>query len=184
MSQKKSKATPKVTNCETCGKVLSYTTKKPKYCKEHQPGKQYRHTTKSSRNTHLFERSVFKIIEEVLICDAVRNGYHTWLKSPKGEPLQLDWYCNCGVEVAFEIQGEQHFKWIKYFHKTYADFEYQVLCDRIKDDECRKRGVYLFKINYGTKVNLEYILALLRANNCFIELVRRGAVKKKHVEKE
>lgn len=172
----------KTTICRVCGKKLTYKTKAPLYCKEHKPEKEYRHTTKSSKNIHKNERNVFNIIENIIICDAIRNGYYTWIKSPKGEPLQLDWYCNCGIEIAFEIQGEQHFKFNRYFHKTYADFEYQQQCDKIKEEKCRKRGVYLFKINYDTKVDIKYILSLLKANECLTELIRRGAINKKYIE--
>jgi hypothetical protein len=181
-SSTKKKSTTKSTRCQTCGKEISYSTKKPLYCKEHRPPKQYQHTTKSSRNTHLYERSIFKVIESVIIAGACRNGYYTWLPSPKGEPMQLDWYCNCGIEIAFEIQGEQHYSFNKFFHKTQADFDYQVLCDNLKEDLCRKRGVYLFKIRYGTKVDAAYIIALLKANGCMPELIRHGAIKKNLLE--
>jgi hypothetical protein len=175
-------ATNKKTNCVTCGKELTYRTKKPLYCKAHQPPKQYKHTTKKGRDLHQYERSIFKVLEEVIICDAIRNGYYTWLKSPKDEPMQLDWYANCGVEIAFEIQGEQHYSYNKYFHRTMADFEYQVACDNLKEELCKKRGVCLIKIRYGTKVDTDYILKIIKANGCFPELVRRGAIKNKYID--
>jgi hypothetical protein len=178
MPKKKTSQPAKKTVCSTCGKELTYTTKKPLYCKEHKPEKQYRHTTKRSRNTHQFERSVFNVIESVITCDAIRNGYYTWLRSPKGEPMQLDWYMNCGIEIAFEIQGEQHYQFTKYFHKTIADFEYQVLCDKLKEEVCKKRGVHLFMIRYGTKVTADHILAILKANGLLPELIRCGAINK------
>jgi hypothetical protein len=160
--------------CKNCGIEVSYRTKKPTYCKECRPKKYNR------RTIHRYERSVFLVIEDVIICDAIRNGYYTWLLSPKGEPMQLDWYANCGVEIGFEIQGEQHYQFNKYFHKTKNNFEYQVTCDQLKESLCKKRGLILFKIRYGTKVNADYVISLLKESKCFNELARRGAINNKY----
>lgn len=181
MATKKKSTGSKITYCKTCGKEIAYKTKKPDFCLEHRPAKEYRHTTKRAHNQHLYERAIFKIIEDVIICDAVRNGYFTWLLSPKKEPLQLDWYARCGVEVAFEIQGEQHYEFNKYFHRNQAAFEYQVACDKLKAEQCRKRGVFLFPIRYDTKVNALYLLKLLREAGCLTELIRHNAINAKYL---
>jgi hypothetical protein len=138
--------------------------------------------TTGGSQLHLREKRIFKVIESVIICDAIRNGYYTWLKSPRGEPMQLDWYCNCGIEVAFEIQGVQHYKFVKFFHKTRENFEYQQLCDKAKKDKCKKRGVFLFIIDDKVKVNRKYIFSLIKEASILPELVKRRAISRRILE--
>lgn len=64
--------------------------------------------------------------------------------------LQLDGY-NKELNVAFEYQGEQHFKFVKYWHKTEERFKIAQQRDILKTELCKK-----FKIN---KIDVTYLVA-------------------------
>ena len=71
-----------------------------------------------------------------------------WLKNPvTGKNLELDGYCE-EVKVAMEANGIQHYKIVKYFHKTKNDLDKQQVNDRIKVEECKKRNIDLIIIPY------------------------------------
>ena len=59
--------------------------------------------------------------------------------------LQLDGYSE-KLGIAFEHQGEQHFRFIPYFHSTEAKFRAQKSRDRRKRKLCRARGILLIEI--------------------------------------
>jgi hypothetical protein len=70
-----------------------------------------------------------------------------WMPGPRGPPLELDGYCE-DLMLAFEYQGIQHYIEVKFFHRADGDFDYQVLCDKIKVDTCGLRGVQLIVIPF------------------------------------
>lgn len=76
----------------------------------------------------------------------------SWLKNPKtGRSLELDCY-NEELKIAGEYNGEQHYKYRPFFHKTEADFEEQVYRDKIKVEECKKNGITLLIIPFTVKL--------------------------------
>jgi hypothetical protein len=69
-----------------------------------------------------------------------------WLKNPEtGKSLEIDCF-NEELEIGFELQGAQHYKPIKHWGGEKA-FARTIRRDNHKLTECRKRGVYLFKID-------------------------------------
>lgn len=71
----------------------------------------------------------------------------TWLRNPlTNRSLELDGYD--GKSVAFEADGQQHFVYPNRFHRTYADFLYQIKKDKLKTQLCQRRGVHLIRIPY------------------------------------
>ena len=75
------------------------------------------------------------------------------LKFPKDRPsflnrLELDGH-NKELQLAFEYNGEQHYRYIPHFHrKGIKDFLSQHFRDRIKKDLCERNGVELIIIPY------------------------------------
>lgn len=59
--------------------------------------------------------------------------------------LELDGYSE-KLNLAFEHQGHQHYKYIPFFHKSIEDFEYRKELDERKKEICEKRGVNLICI--------------------------------------
>lgn len=78
-----------------------------------------------------------------------RNYYPDWLKeSSAAVRLQLDFFIP-EINVAVEVQGEQHFRFVEYFHKDLAGFAASQKRDQDKAYLCKMNGVKLYEIfNY------------------------------------
>ena len=59
--------------------------------------------------------------------------------------LELDGF-NSEHNIAFEHNGEQHYKHKPRYHKTIEAFEHQVARDKQKYNRCKKLGIKLFII--------------------------------------
>ena len=81
-----------------------------------------------------------------------------WLINNEGNKQELDGY-NAELNLAFERDGEQHYKYVKYFHKTEEEFRKRQNDDVIKTNLCEKYGITLIRIPYTVKYNdtLDYI---------------------------
>jgi hypothetical protein len=78
--------------------------------------------------------------------------HFTGIGFPKLRPvwlggLELDGYCE-SLNLAFEYQGEQHYRYVEYFHKTPEELEKQTERDFRKQTLCQGRGVILIQIPY------------------------------------
>lgn len=62
-------------------------------------------------------------------------------------PLSLDGYSK-KLKIAFEHQGQQHYQFIKRFHKNIEKFEKQKTHDLIKKKWCEQNGIKLITIPY------------------------------------
>lgn len=90
----------KTTECIDCNKIIEYKTNKPKRCTEckenraRKKGKANRKNNKKSSYAQWSkEYTMFQILDELMPEELyVRNGYYSFLISPKGEPMQLDIY--------------------------------------------------------------------------------------------
>lgn len=76
--------------------------------------------------------------------------------------LQLDGYSET-LQLAFEYNGEQHYKFPNFWHKSYDQFIRQVQNDRYKKTLCLHLGITLLIIPYTVPNGEipEYIAALL-----------------------
>jgi len=160
---------PKITHCKGCGKEISYQTKPPQYCAECKT----KTTTKHKKGPFKWKKEahLFHILGE--LCknyECIYNGYYSWLVSPKGEPMQLDWYCP-ELKVAVELQGRQHYEYSNYFHKSKRAFRYLQECDALKVVQCTEHGVKLIIVKYDNTITKEYMLTKLREQIPDIEKV-------------
>jgi hypothetical protein len=78
-----------------------------------------------------------------------------------GSNLELDIY-NEELKIAIEYNGQQHYKYVPFFHKNYEHFLNQKYRDEIKRMLCRQNGIHLIEISYElpptdieTKIRLE-----------------------------
>lgn len=79
----------------------------------------------------------------------IRPGF---LRNNKtGKNMELDGY-NGDLKLAFEYQGQQHYNFSPYFHKTEEKFAEQVYRDRLKKELCEKNEIKLVEIPF----NIEY----------------------------
>lgn len=74
-----------------------------------------------------------------------------WLKQKRtGQNLELDGYCS-ELKLAFEYDGEQHYKYPNVFHKTKQEFNDQQDRDALKEALCAREGVSLLRIREDVK---------------------------------
>ena len=72
------------------------------------------------------------------------NHRPEWLQTTSGMRLELDFYIP-DLNVAFEIQGRQHYEFVRHFHIDYDGFKRQLERDRIKREICARMGVVLYE---------------------------------------
>jgi len=72
--------------------------------------------------------------------------------SVTGKALELDCY-NEDLRLAVEYNGKQHYEYVKFFHKSRADFQNQMYRDRMKREICVKLGIILIEVPYNIKPN-------------------------------
>jgi hypothetical protein len=64
--------------------------------------------------------------------------------------LELDGY-NSELGLAFEYQGQQHYKYVPYFHKNKEAFYNQKYRDYMKRVMCKDNGIKLIEVPYDVK---------------------------------
>jgi very-short-patch-repair endonuclease len=77
-----------------------------------------------------------------------------WLINPKtGRRMEIDCYCK-EMRLGVEIDGEQHHRYIPYFHKKgYSEFEAMQERDMMKNVLIKKRGINLIRLPYTVPDN-------------------------------
>jgi hypothetical protein len=112
-----------------------------------------RHAEPSVQGAQLFFMAISKLQRQIgcLIrfdfseFNVRENIRPIWLTSDRGERLELDFYIP-ELSIAFEVQGEQHFRFTPLYHATEADYFAQVRRDAAKRELCIKRGIDLFEV--------------------------------------
>ncbi len=62
------------------------------------------------------------------------------------ERLELDFYVE-ELEVAIEVQGQQHYRFVPLFHGDFDGFKKRLVYDEQKRIICAKRGIRLFEVS-------------------------------------
>lgn len=88
---------------------------------------------------HLFDKQFIKIRPE-------------WLLTLEDTYLEIDHY-NEELKLAIETNGEQHYKYIPYFHRTFSDYTKRILYDEYKKFKCAKLGINFITIPYTVNYN-------------------------------
>ncbi|OAH63276.1 hypothetical protein [Domibacillus aminovorans] len=84
-----------------------------------------------------------------------------WLINPKtGNHLYADIYIK-SLNLVIEYDGEQHFKYIPYFHKTFERYLEQVKRDEIKTNLLCEKKVPLIRFRFDDEITEKSILAKL-----------------------
>ena len=77
-----------------------------------------------------------------------------------GTQLTLDFY-NHTQKIAIEVQGAQHLKFVKHFHKTRANFVRQIRRDNKKLEFCEINEIKLIEIYPDDELSTEFFEKLL-----------------------
>tara|TARA_R110001592_G_scaffold43363_1_gene140569 strand:+ start:80 stop:481 length:402 start_codon:yes stop_codon:yes gene_type:complete len=102
-----------------------------------------------------FQAEVRKYIYKYWKYDAVYEEFRVI-----GTQLSLDFY-NHTKKIAIEVQGAQHLKFVKHFHKTRANFVRQLRRDDKKIDFCEMNSIELLLIYPEDELSEEYFANLL-----------------------
>jgi len=70
-----------------------------------------------------------------------------WLKNERGKQMELDGFAP-SINLAFEYQGQQHFKYVSLFHLQPSDFRKRQRDDEQKRELCSAHGVKLLEIPF------------------------------------
>lgn len=94
--------------------------------------------------------------------------------NPKtGYTLELDMYSS-ELHIASEYQGEQHFKFSKYFYgDNYSKFEYRLYKDEIKRQYCEQYNCPLLEIPYTAntdKKKIDLMVEFFRQHNIYYKI--------------
>ena len=68
-----------------------------------------------------------------------------WMANENGQRLELDFFIE-ELSVAIEVQGQQHYSFVKHFHKDYQSFLDQVKVDKQKKNICKRNMVILMHV--------------------------------------
>jgi hypothetical protein len=97
-----------------------------------------------------------KVLEEIFgttFPKARPNILRNSVTSENGSDFNLELDCyNERLKLAVEYNGQQHYKYIPYFHKTRDAFQNQKYRDYMKRDLCQKNGIMLIEVPYTVKV--------------------------------
>ena len=89
--------------------------------------------------------------------NVVKEVTFDWLINDKsGKHMWFDFYIPT-IKTAVECDGEQHFKWVKYFHKTYDDFLNSIKRDRKKEKLAIYHGIKVVRFNYLQNIDSEFV---------------------------
>ena len=77
-----------------------------------------------------------------------------------GTQLSLDFY-NHTRKIAIEVQGAQHLKFVKHFHKTRANFVRQIKRDNKKLEFCEINNIELIEIYPDDELSEEFFAKIL-----------------------
>lgn len=67
--------------------------------------------------------------------------------------LSFDFY-NDTSQFILEVQGKQHYKYVKFFHGNVGNFDIQQINDKLKNRVCKEVGIKFVTIDSDTKEDL------------------------------
>lgn len=102
-----------------------------------------------------FQKEVKKYLYKYWKYDLVYEEFRV-----AGTQLSLDFY-NHTQKIAIEVQGAQHLKFVKHFHRTRANFVRQIRRDNKKLDFCELNEINLLEIYPDDKLCEEFFIDLL-----------------------
>lgn len=99
------------------------------------------------------EDDLFEVLAEEMPFQFIHSQYS--IKIHK-KTLFLDYYIP-RLKLALEYDGQQHFEFIKFFHRTLQGFTDSKKRDTLKDTWCRENGITLIRIPHDKEVTKELL---------------------------
>ena len=107
----------------------------------------YTHEQKGKRESHI-RRILQNIFQKPF--PSVKPS---WLVNHKTRrKLEIDCF-NFELRIAVEVQGEQHYTYLPFLHKTYENFLKQQERDLLKSKIIKERGIRLIQVPYNVETN-------------------------------
>lgn len=75
-----------------------------------------------------------------------------WLVNSRGNQMELDGH-NKSLNLAFEAQGEQHYRAVSHFNQTLKDLKHRIEDDSTKLELCKQNNVILIQVPYYVHPN-------------------------------
>jgi hypothetical protein len=97
-------------------------------------------------NEGISERTCRKIIE-FIYKKTFSKKRPNWLISSSGGQMELDSF-NEELGIALEYNGEQHYNFVPYWHKTEEKFHWQLQKDKEKIEICKQNNIHLLIVPY------------------------------------
>ncbi len=60
--------------------------------------------------------------------------------------------------LAFEADGEQHFKYNQHFHGSFANFRAQKKNDELKEEYCKEENIALIHVRFDEKIDRDILM--------------------------
>ena len=98
---------------------------------------------RSGRNLSRPQKDVIKHFRE-LGYDVLFEVYFPWCRDKARLPFDIVFPKD---KVIIEYDGPQHFKWVKFFHKTKRAWQKSIYHDRLKESLAKRKGWKLFRIS-------------------------------------
>nr|QQV29495.1 hypothetical protein K-LCC10_0240 [Kaumoebavirus] len=93
------------------------------------------------------EAKIKKIMETMFEESFPKGRYDFLYWETTNKNLELDGYCE-ELGIAFEYNGQQHYKFVEMWHKTEDKLEDQKARDRFREKKCQEEGISLVVIPY------------------------------------
>lgn len=130
---------------------------------------------KSSRFQYKYRKSASKLHKaagEILRSHPLLKHYRSYQEYPvnrinpdfKNGKCKYDWVI-IELRVIIEVMGEQHAKWIPFFHKTEADFIAQQERDREKKDAAEDAGWTYIAVAHNETLDVDRLVDLAIKNS-------------------
>lgn len=97
-----------------------------------------------------FQNNIKNFLKDYWVRDIVFEEFRI-----VGSRLSLDFY-NANKKIAVEVQGDQHTKYVKHFHKNRLQYLDQLNRDQKKLDFCEINGIKLVEIYTTDVVNASF----------------------------
>lgn len=113
----------------------------------------------TSEEYHKTEVLLTKIMEDLYGKGNVVTSYHPqWAISAKNVLLEYD-ICVPNRRILIEYNGEQHYKWTKFFYHTKKEFSAQKRRDKYKLKVAKLNGYKLIVFKYDEPIFKDYVAA-------------------------